>query len=202
MQVAHTDRTTPVTARFKLKNPTARPIRIDEVRSPCRCTTSSIAGRTIDPGEVAEFELVVSSFDTYSDRFAERATLRASDGRELDYWVTGSLPPAARPLCFPRSLHLQPDATGEYPTRSVRLRVPAPHARPASSVEFAATGVGSHPAVVIDAQEVGAYREFVIRLDVVPTTSSPDSNGTLRIDAGCAPVEIPILFAPRRVEEG
>ena len=178
--VDHPDRTKPLEVAFRLRNPTSHPIRIVDVETDCRCTTGSLSGRDVPPGESVELTARVDSFDTYQNEFDHRIAVQTTDG-PLELRVAGTIAPEREVLVSPRLLHLERDADGEWPGRMVRLRVPKGCARDPVAVEVRPLLLGTTGFDVVEEPPSGPYRNYVIHI-----LTSPDPGPrTGRMRGGC-----------------
>lgn len=201
VEIEHPDRAEPAEAVFKLRNPTSRPIRIEEVVNDCRCTTNFSSGRTVEPGQVVSLVVRVEAFDTYRDDFAQRTLVNTSDG-QVELRVTGTLPMNPEVLYFPHALHLEPDDEGAWPGRLIRLRVPGGCAPDRPRIEVRTSPADFISADVSEGPPSGRYRQFVIRVDPGPAAGLAPEGGRIIVETGCDSLEIPVRFAGRVERSG
>lgn len=192
----HEDRKQPLEVAFRLRNPTRHPIRIRQVKSNCGCTAASLSGEVVGPGAETVVLLRVLSFDSYAHRFAERTTVETTDGQIIELWVSGHLPEVVDKVrSFPPSLFVERGRDGQWPERSLRLRVPRACSYPPAQVTVQPIGLapGSWNILEVDASQ--SHRELLVVGVPSPDPASMPTGSRLRLEAGCDAIEIPVRFS-------
>lgn len=201
LEVKHSDRRQPLEVAFRLYNPSGREITIEKIQTDCPRATAEFPVTALPPGQEGFLLVRVTSFDEAETAFRHRVRVDTDAGR-VTVLVEGTLPAAQTVFFRPHALFLQRDEHGQWPTRSIKVRVPRLFDQSLSEDCVSLTDCGQSRASIVKTGQTEHHNEYTVRLVPSQRIGADWRGGTISVRTGCGNLSIPIHADPSAGKAG
>jgi hypothetical protein len=199
--VTHLDRRQPVEVTFHLQNPTSRVIGVQKVRTDCPRASVAFQHANLQPGEETSLVVRINSFDETQTAFVHRILVDTNTG-SLALFVEGTLPVSQTLFFRPRALVVKRDEGGNWPTRTITVRVPIAYCNDGPKISVHLSGCGDSSYSVSNSGQTEYHYDYTIQFTPSPSLGSGWNGGVINVHTGCGELKIPVTVENPPVDWG